>query len=261
VDDEQRMKPAIALEDLYRLVEARAPDGGPLARLRAAVETARELDELSEQLLDRFVLDARASGSSWTEIGAPLGVSKQAAQQRFTAPLTIDEGAWPERLSDAARRAVTLGAEEARAHGHPFLGTEHVLVGLLAQDGGIAARALAALEIGEAAVRDRLREVLGARGPSGKESLCVMPRLKQALELARRQADALGRDCADTEHLLLGLVQVRGALAGQILADLGAGPERVRAQLASMLGVDAADLVAPADRRRRRLRRLARIPS
>lgn len=261
MDDELRMRPAIAREDLYRLVEARAPGGGALARLRAALEAAEELHELGDELVDRFVREARGSGSSWREIGALLGVSKQAAQQRFTALLTIPDGAWPERFSDAARRAVALGAEEARAVGHPFLGTEHVLLGLLAQEEGIAARALAAVGIGEAAVRDRLREVLGACEPRGEKSLSVMPRLKQALELARRQAEALDRDCADTEHLLLGLVGVKGALAGQLLADLGADPERVRSQLASMLGVDVADLVTPADRRRRRLRRLARIPS
>lgn len=261
MDDEQRMRPALALEDLYRLVEARASEGGPLARLRAAVETAEELHELGDELVDRVVREARDSGSSWAEIGALLGVSKQAAQQRFTALLTIPEGAWPERFSDHARRAVGLGAEEARALGHPFLGTEHVLLGLLVQDEGIAARALAALGISEAAVRDRLREVLGACEPRGQGSLSVMPRLKQALELARRQAQALGRDCADTEHLLLGLVGVKGALAGKILTDLGANPERLRAQLASMLGVDVAEMVTPADRRRRRLRRLARIPS
>jgi hypothetical protein len=260
VDDEHMTTP-IGLEDLYSLVEARASDGRPLARVRAAVETAKELHELGDELVDRVVREARESGSSWTEIGALLGVSKQAAQQRYTALLTIPEGAWPERFSDHARRAVALGAEEARALGHPFLGTEHVLLGLLAQDEGIAARALAALHISEAAVGDRLREVLGAREPRGQESLSVMPRLKQALELARRQAEALGHDCADTEHLLLGLVAVKGALAGRILADLGANPERLRAQLASMLGVDVADLVTPADRRRRRLRRLARIPS
>lgn len=254
------MELPVALEDLNRVVEARASGAPSLGRLRAAVETAEQLHQLGDELLDRFVRDARASGSSWAEIGALLGVSKQAAQQRFVAQRAIPAGPL-ERFTDAARRAVALGTEEAYALGHPFLGTEHVLLGLLAQANGIAARALAALGVSEAAARERLVELVGAGGPTGQGSLSVMPRLKQALELARRQAEALGYDCADTEHLLLGLVYVKGALAARILADLGVDEERVRAQLASLLGVDAADLVAPAQRRRRRLRRLTRIPS
>lgn len=255
------MKLPVALEDLSRAVEGRASGGAPLVRLRAAVETADELHELGDELVDRFIRDARASGSSWAEIGSVLGVSKQAAQQRFAAQRAFPTGAWPERFTDAARRAVALGAEEARALGHPFLGTEHVLLGLLADADGIAARALGALGITEAAVRKRHGELVGAQEPTGQEALNVMPRLKQALELARRLAEAHGRDYADTEHLLLGLLQVKGTLAGRILAELGAGEERVRAQLASMLRVDAAELVASAGRRRRRLRRVARTPT
>lgn len=252
------MKPPIALDELSRAVEERSHTDAPLARLRAAVETAEQLHELGDELLDRFVGEARASGSSWTEIGALLGVSRQAAQQRFVARRAIPDGAWPERFTGAAQRAIADGAEEARALGHPFLGTEHVLLGLLAQADGTAVRALAALGVTEAAVRERIGELLGVCEPTGEESLGVMPRLKQALELARRRAQALGRDCADTEHLLLGLVQVKGALAGRILADLGASEERLRNQLATVLGTDPSELTVRAGRRRRR-RRAARI--
>jgi len=252
------MKQPILLEDLHRVVEARASGAAPLARLRAAVETADQLHALGDELVERFVRDARGSGTSWAEIGALLGVSKQAAQQRFVAGRAIPDGAWPERFTDAARRAIAIGADEARALGHPFLGTEHVLLGLFAEIDGVAARALRALGITEAAVRERHNELIGAQEPTGQEGLSVMPRLKQALELARRLAEAHGRDRADTEHLLLGLVQVKGTLAARILAELGADADRVRAQLASMLGVEAEDLVASVGRRRRRSRRVVR---
>jgi ATP-dependent Clp protease ATP-binding subunit ClpA len=82
-----------------------------------------------------------------------------------------------------------------------------------------------------------------------------MPRLKKAFEHARRQATQLGRGCVGTEHLLLGLIEVDG-LAGHILEQLGAGPERVREQLAAMLGVDAPELASRLRTRRRRLRRI-----
>lgn len=254
------MELPIGLDDLGRAVEAQAA-GSPLARLRRALETTEQLHELGDELLDRFVREARASGCSWTEIGALLGVSKQAAQQRFAARRAIPDGAWPERFTEAARRAVERGAAEARALGHNYLGTEHVLLGLVSETDGIAVRALAALGVTEVAVREHIDELIGTHEPAEEESLCVMPRLKQALELARRPARALGRDSADTEHLLLGLIHVKGALAARILADLGANDQRVRDQLAPMLGVDASELAAAVGRRRRRLRRLVRIPS
>src|SRR3954447_22296147 len=124
------------IDELLRLVERRAGSASPLDRLQAAVGLAGERRAHDEAVLDHFVAAARRGGCSWTEIGAALGVSKQAAHQRF--PAAGAAGAWPSQASDTVRAVLACAQEEARAMGHNYLGTEHVLLGLLAQRDGLA---------------------------------------------------------------------------------------------------------------------------
>src|SRR5919198_5371454 len=109
-----------AAADVAALVEQRTEAAAPLDRLQAAVTVVDELRSVGEEVLDRFVAEARAAGCSWSEIGAVLGVSKQAAQQRFPAggPLS----SWPDGVTDTVRDAIVIAQEEARALGHNYIG-------------------------------------------------------------------------------------------------------------------------------------------
>ncbi len=138
--------------------------------------------------------------------------------------------------------------------GHDYLGTEHVLLGLLTQTDGVAAHALSALGVERAAVTGRIREVVGVGSPRAWEALGVTPRTKKALELARTHAKALDHRCHGPEHMLLGLVNLEEGVAVQVLEELGASPQAVREQLASLLDVDVARLSRPRPHRRRLLR-------
>lgn len=239
------------LDELAAVVEARA--GEPAVRLSAAIELGREMTDLGDALIGRFVADARAAGRSWTEIGRLFGTSKQAVQQRY-GPSTAESGDWPGRWTADVRRALDQAGHEARALEHDYIGTEHVLLSLVSADGGVAAAVLGHLEVD----RDRMLATRCMRhGPGGRSSpecLPLMPRLKQALEHSRRIADDLDVRLADTEHVLAGIVAVPDSMAVEILRRLGVTPARVRTALAERMGVEPERLGA---RRRRRRRLLA----
>jgi hypothetical protein len=236
------------IDDLAGLVDERAGDAGPAERLRVAVALAGELADRVDELIGRFVADARVGGASWTEIGQAFGTSKQAAQQRFGT--AAEPGLWPGRWTAAARRALDATAREAAGLGHDYVGTEHALLTLVAGDGDAAAEVLAGLGV----TRERMLATScmrpGAAGAAGPRPL--MPRFKQALEHARRIGDGLGAADADTAHLLAGIVSVPDCMAAEILRRLGARPDDVRAALAARLAIEPERL----DVRRRRRRRV-----
>jgi hypothetical protein len=228
--------------------------------LAAAVELAERLHRSADELVDHFVQAARAAGCSWAEIGGTLGVSKQAAQQRFVAVAPPPEEAWPPGLDEGAGAAFANAAGEARALGHYYVGPEHLLLGLLAQPEELAARALEALGVTPEAVRARVLERLPPSAPRPGGSLGVAPQTKRLLELARTLAKRLGHRCARTEHVLLAAVSpALKSPAGTVLADCGADAARVCEQLASMLEIEAPELAARMRPRPRRLRRRASV--
>jgi Clp amino terminal domain, pathogenicity island component len=242
------MRP-FGVDDLAALAAERATSPAALDRLRAAVLVVEDVRAQGDELLDRVVATARHEGCSWSEIGEVLGVSKQAAHQRFL-PVEQSPGAWPAHATDLVRAAVAAGEREARAMGHNYLGTEHVLLGLLAQRNGVASHALAALGVDRAGVVARIEAVVGTGPERTWNAACVAPRLKRALEIARSHARSLGYRCMDTEHVLLALGDVEDSVAAQILGDLGAPPAAVREQLAGMLAIEPERLVARKQRRR-----------
>ena len=222
----------------------------PLDRLSAASATADELRALGDALLDRYVQAARADGRSWTEIGAALGVTKQAAHERFVdGPL-----AWPANFNEPARRLVARALSEARDFGHRYLGTEHLLLAL-STDNGLAGVALAELGLDERVVRSSIERVIG-RGRSGKgAALGITPRTKRVFETALEEAKRLsGQRCADSEHLLLALAASNG-VAGEILAANGADEPAVRERIATLLEREAPEIAAKLRRPERRHRR------
>jgi ATP-dependent Clp protease ATP-binding subunit ClpA len=217
------------------------------------VAAVDELRGVGEEVLDRFVAEARAAGCSWTDVGSALGVTKQAAQQRFPAggPLS----SWPDGVTDTVRAAMVTAQEEARYLGHNYIGNEHLVLGLLAQGDGVAADVLSGLGVTRAAIIGRTREVVGTGSPRRWEALGVTPRLKRTLELARAEARRLGHRCVGTEHVLLGIARLDEGVAAQLLRELGAPPVRVREEIAKRLGIDAEQLAPPRRRRTRLLRR------
>src|SRR5919106_177235 len=112
------------IDELAALVHDRAGDDSPADCLAVAIEVGRELADLSDAVIGRFVADARASGLSWTEIGNAFGTSKQAAQQRYGA-IAGDPGRLPGRWTPAANEALDRAANEARELGYDYVGTEH----------------------------------------------------------------------------------------------------------------------------------------
>jgi len=249
-----------SLDELTALVDgaARSGDEEPrAATLRAAIAIGRDLTARGDALIERFVSDARAAGMSWTEIGQAFGTSKQAAQQRYGRG-AVATAAWPGRWTPGAYEALVRAGEEARDLGHDYIGTEHVLLGLLATEGGLAFRALRDLGVDRDAVL--ATDCMSHRPPRRPEPAClgVMPRLKQALEQASRLAERLGAGSADTEHLLAGIVAVPGAMAVEILRRLGVRADDVLEALAAELGIEADRLAPPHRRRRRRLLAKAR---
>jgi ATP-dependent Clp protease ATP-binding subunit ClpA len=140
-----------------------------------------------------------------------------------------------ERFTDRARRVVVLAQEEARMLEHGYIGTEHLLLGLIHEGEGVAARALEALEIDLDAVRQQVEAIIGRgqRAPSGH--IPFTPRAKRVLELSRRESDHLGHHYIGTEHILLGLVREGDGVAAQVLVKLGADLNRVRPQVIQLL--------------------------
>src|SRR2546421_6813788 len=140
-----------------------------------------------------------------------------------------------ERFTDRARRVVVLAQEEARMLNHGYIGTEHILLGLIHEGGGVAAKALESLGIRLEAVRQQVEEIIGQgqQAPSGH--IPFTPRAKKVLELAHREARALGHDYIGTEHILLGLIREGEGVAAQVLVKLGADLSRVRQQVIQLL--------------------------
>jgi ATP-dependent Clp protease ATP-binding subunit ClpC len=161
---------------------------------------------------------------------------------------------WPERFTPDAQAAIAAAGEAMRSFRHHYLGTEHVLLGLVTHGEGPAAAALARLGVTEHSVREAIAEIVGYGDRPTPASHGVAPRLKRALERARREAGHTGHQCARSEHLLVALAAVDG-VAAQILRRHGAGEPALREQIADELH-DAPE-VAAAIRRppRRRLRR------
>jgi ATP-dependent Clp protease ATP-binding subunit ClpA len=140
-----------------------------------------------------------------------------------------------ERFTDRSRRVVVLAQEEARILDHGYIGTEHILLGLIREGDGHAARALESLGISLDAVRQQVEAFIGRgqQAPSG--SVPFTPRAKKVLELSLRESLQLGHNYIGTEHILLGLLREGDGVAAQVLVTLGADLNRVRQQVIQLL--------------------------
>src|SRR6187401_2425889 len=156
------------------------------------------------------------------------------AEVRHMAPRP-EEWMMFERFTDRARRVVVLAQEEAKMLNHNYIGTEHILLGLIHEGEGVAAKALESLGISLDGVREQVQEIIGQgqQAPSGH--IPFTPRAKKVLELSLREALQLGHNYIGTEHILLGLIREGEGVAAQVLVKLGADLGRVRQQVIQLL--------------------------
>ncbi|NNE96746.1 MAG: ATP-dependent Clp protease ATP-binding subunit, partial [Acidimicrobiales bacterium] len=140
-----------------------------------------------------------------------------------------------ERFTDRARRVVVLAQEEARLLNHNYIGTEHILLGLIHEGEGVAAKALESLSISLEGVREQVQDIIGQGSSSPSGHIPFTPRAKKVLELSLREALQLGHNYIGTEHILLGLIREGEGVAAQVLVKLGADLSRVRQQVIQLL--------------------------
>jgi prophage maintenance system killer protein len=183
---------------------------------------------VTDWLAPRLRLDDRAATCA-----------KEAPMRRWLSLVSVKMRARPRgmfgRFTDRARRVVQLAQEEARLLNHRYVGTEHLLLGLLGEGEGVAAKALASLGISLEAVRAQVVELIGHGQTAPAGHIPFTPRAKKVLELSLREALQLGHNYVGTEHLLLGLVREGEGVANEVLAGFGADHARLREQVLRLL--------------------------
>jgi hypothetical protein len=185
----------LSADDVVQEIEAHRPEASAvLDRLSAALLAAERLTVVGDEVVDHFVQQARAAGVSWSEIGQCMGVSKQAVQKRYVAPRTDPSAGTADGAAPAMRRVVDLATQEARALGHPYVGTEHLVLGALRADDPVTAAVLAAVDIDEA--RALIAGTVPPSDVADGDRLPLTPRSKKALETAMAQARSRGEDVA-----------------------------------------------------------------
>ncbi|MGN6794374.1 MAG: Clp protease N-terminal domain-containing protein [Streptosporangiaceae bacterium] len=200
--------------------------GSPLDQIEAALAVSDELQSGADQLVGQFVTQARQAGCSWTEIGQRLGVSKQAARQRFARPTTSSGELPPRPRLEACREAAH---REAAAEGAAEVGSHHLLVGLFEE--GAAAAIMEQIGLRRDAVRQSAGELFPATGDPGQqpppESAEASEALTGAVSLARRAG------CSDVgpEHLLGALALDPGSRARRVLIQMNASIPAIKREL------------------------------
>ena len=154
-----------------------------------------------------------------------------------------------ERFTDRARRVVVFAQEESRMLNHTYIGTEHILLGLVHEGEGVAARVLTGLGVSLEDVRRQVQEIIGEGGRAPAGHIPFTPRAKKVLEFSLRESLQLGHNYIGTEHILLGLIREGEGVAAQVLQHMDVGLERARSEVIRLLGsggVIAAPETAPA---------------
>src|SRR3954454_2784681 len=209
----------------------------PLEQLTDAMLLSDHLGEVADALIGHFVDQAGRQGPSWAAIGSSMGVTKQAAQKRFVQrpddAAALDPNAGFSRFTLRARNVVVAAQNEARTNGHDRITVGHLVLGLLAEPQGLAARAIVAQGI----ALDRVREVATATlGPAADAVPDLVPfddRTRAILEGTFREALRLGHNYIGTEHILLALLDAEDGTG--VLAGLGMDRARAEADLTAVL--------------------------
>jgi Clp amino terminal domain, pathogenicity island component len=200
-----RLAPEPRLDDLIGAIRHARAD--PLGQLADAVIVAEHLGDIADSLVGHFVDQARRSGASWTEIGASLGVTKQAAQKRFVpkADAALDPSAGFGRFTPRARNVVVVAQNKAHDAGNAEIGVAHLLLALFAEGEGLAVKLLASQGVDVDAVNKAV--TLPPRVDDVPVLIPFNGQAKKVLELTFRQALRLGHNYIGTEHILLALYE------------------------------------------------------
>jgi ATP-dependent Clp protease ATP-binding subunit ClpA len=240
----------VNVQNLAEAVQERASSDDPLVLLQTAIVVAGEASGAADDLIEHYVGAARAADVSWTLIGERLGVSKQAARQKFAHRLEVSDviGEAADTMVMAPRLSACLQAAQAAADADDSVpGTQHLLLGLLHAGG--AATILDRLGVTRDKVREastRLFEPAMIAGPDGGQRRVVGDgEAEQAVTGARRLAARRGQSQFRTEHLLFCLALDPGSSARRVLNDLGVDPAQVKKELQEWIG--------PVQRRHRRI--------
>ncbi len=222
------MAEPVSLDALIAAVRAAADE--PLAQLEEAARHRATLAEVTDALLGHFVDQARRAGCSWSQIGDALGVSKQAAQQKHTTrALPFD------RLTARTQLALERSQDEARRLGHDYVGTEHLLLGLLAVPECVAAEVLVEQGITTPAVETHVLATVGQGPGAGTATLSHTPRAVRVLTGALPASVSLGHNYIGTEHLLLSMYREPESIAARFLEANGLSEAAARARVAELL--------------------------
>ncbi|NBM15875.1 Clp protease N-terminal domain-containing protein [Streptomyces sp. GC420] len=230
------MATPIRLDDLIEAIKKTHTD--VLQQLSGAVIAADHLGEIADHLIGHFVDQARRSGASWTDIGKSMGVTRQAAQQRFVPkdpgePTALDPSQGFSRFTERARNVVMAAHNEARQAGNAETVPAHLVLGLLAEPDALAAGAIGAQGVAPDAVREAATAALPARAEQAPELVPYDTGAKKVLELTFREALRLGHNYIGTEHLLLALLEFEDGRG--VLSDLGITKPAAEAHIAEAL--------------------------
>jgi hypothetical protein len=224
----------IRLDELINAIKKAHSDA--LEQLSSAVIAGEHLGEVADHLIGHFVDQARRSGASWTDIGQSMGVSKQAAQKRFVAKgasADLDPSEGFSRYTARARNVVITSQNEARAAGSAEITPAHLVLGLIAEPEGLAAKAIT----GQDVLLDTVRQAATAALPPESADLpALIPfdqDAKKALELTFREALRLGHNYIGTEHILLALLEHENGTG--VLSDLGIDKATAEADITAAL--------------------------
>ena len=226
---------AVNAAKLVDAVRQQAP-GGPLDRVEAALTVSEELASCADELIGQFVEEARRAGCSWTEIGQRIGVSKQAARQRFGDPRRPAPMTWTGRLSASGGGCLEAARREAAADGAAEVGTHHQLIGLFHE--GVAAAVLEELGVRADAVRAAARELFpgGGGGLPGGRPPQESAEAREAVRRAAVIAQQAGRGDVGSEDLLAALVLDPGSRARRVLSHLGVSIAAIKKGLDGYVG-------------------------
>jgi hypothetical protein len=228
----------VKLTDLVKELDEERPAATPLEKISEAQVRSATLAATGDQLVGHYVALARAAGASWQQIGEAIGVSKQAAQQKWVAPTF-------ERFTKRARSVVVRAQESARSHKHDYIGPEHLLLGLLGEPEGLAAQMLTNLAGPLDAVATAVEANLGPESKkTPKGHIAFTPQAKEILEQTLQAALRHGHNYIGTEHILLGLATESDGAAAKSFADLEITPEKLEEQLKEALAGYHKDAVA-----------------
>ena len=211
------MTPSPNLQVLVDTVKADTPSDEPLELLSTAASVVAELEDTADALLGYFVDQSRRRGHSWTEISAALGVTRQAAHKRFSVVATPTL----ERFTARARHAIEAATKASRDLRQPYVGTEHILLGLHVDPESVAAKILRAHKVTRKKIETRLLAVIPKGDAEVEDQPPYTPRGADVIIGAIHEALQLGHNYVGTEHILLALFRDPDSLAAKILDDLG----------------------------------------